>query len=49
MQTSVLVQWLASRFGSSRESGAIGWLTIGIIIGVLLVVGGIIKFLIPGD
>ena len=31
------------------ENGAIGWLLIGIIVGVLLVVAGIIKLLIPGD
>jgi F0F1-type ATP synthase assembly protein I len=49
MQTSVLVQWVADRIDPSSERGAIGWLTIGIIIGVLLVVGGTIKFLIPGD
>ncbi len=49
MQTSALVQWLSSHFGASGERGAIGWLTIGIIIGVLLVIGGIIKFLIPGE
>jgi hypothetical protein len=49
MQTSYLVQWLARAVRPSDERGAIGWLTIGIIIGVLLVVGGIIKFLIPGE
>ena len=49
MQTPVVVQWLASRIVPSEERGAIGWLTIGIIVGVLLVVGGIIKFLIPGE
>ena len=31
------------------ERGAIGWLVVGIIVGVLLVVFGIIKFVIPGD
>jgi hypothetical protein len=31
------------------ERGAIGWLTLGIIIGVILVIAGIIKFLIPGE
>ena len=41
-----------SRRGEERmndERGAIGWLVIGIIVGALLVVFGIIKFLIPGD
>lgn len=33
----------------SDEQGAIGWLAIGIIIGALLVIGLIIKLLIPGD
>jgi len=32
-----------------REEGAIGWLIIGILVGVGLVVFGIIKFLIPGE
>ena len=32
-----------------REDGAIGWLVVGILIGIALVVFGIIKFLIPGD
>ena len=31
------------------EEGAIGWLVIGILVGVGLVVFGIIKFLIPGE
>ena len=32
-----------------QEEGAIGWLIIGILVGVGLVVFGIIKFLIPGE
>ena len=32
-----------------REDGAIGWLVVGILIGVVLVIFGIIKFVIPGD
>ena len=32
-----------------REDGAIGWLVVGILIGVALVIFGIIKFLIPGE
>lgn len=39
----------AVRARTSGEGGAVGWLTLGIVIGVLLVVGGIIKFLIPGE
>lgn len=31
------------------EDGAIGWLLIGIVLGVLLVIGLIVKLLIPGD
>jgi hypothetical protein len=31
------------------EEGAIGWLAIGILVGIGLVVFGIIKFLIPGE
>ncbi len=33
----------------SRQEGAIGWLIIGILVGVGLVVFAIIKFLIPGE
>ncbi|HYH28177.1 MAG TPA: hypothetical protein VEA19_05325 [Actinomycetota bacterium] len=33
----------------SDERGAAGWLIVGILIGIGLVVFGIIKFLIPGD
>ena len=32
-----------------EERGAVGWLVVGIVIGVALVIFGIIKFLIPGD
>jgi hypothetical protein len=49
MQTLQLVQESLRRLPLRDERGAIGWLTIGIIIGVLLVIGGIIKFLIPGE
>ncbi|HEY7873653.1 MAG TPA: hypothetical protein VIG64_00885 [Actinomycetota bacterium] len=45
----MLLTELSRRIQPSDERGAIGWLTIGIIIGVLLVVFGIIKFLIPGE
>lgn len=31
------------------ERGAVGWLLIGIIVGALLIIGLIIKLLIPGD
>ena len=31
------------------DSGAIGWLILGIVIGVVLVIVLIIKFLIPGE
>ena len=31
------------------ERGAIGWLVVGILLGIALVVFGIIKFLIPGE
>jgi hypothetical protein len=34
---------------AAPERGAVGWLVIGIVVGVLLVVFGIIKFLIPGE
>lgn len=46
-----LVQTLLGRIGAwlDDERGAVGWLVVGIIIGVLLVVFGIIKFLIPGE
>ncbi|MDQ4124059.1 MAG: hypothetical protein M3134_00470 [Actinomycetota bacterium] len=40
---------LQSRVRPREEDGAIGWLALGIIIGVLLVIFGIVKFLIPGD
>ncbi|MEX2458631.1 MAG: hypothetical protein WD770_06560 [Actinomycetota bacterium] len=45
------VQTLLGRIGArlDEERGAIGWLVIGIIIGIGLVVFGIIKFLIPGE
>lgn len=33
----------------SDEDGAIGWLTLGIVIGAILIVVLIIKFLIPGE
>ena len=33
----------------TREEGAVGWLVIGILVGIGLVVFGIIKFLIPGE
>jgi hypothetical protein len=49
MQTWDLVRQLVQGLKWSDERGAVGWLTIGIIIGVLLVVFGIIKFLIPGE
>ena len=42
-----LVAWLAAAL-RTWEEGAVGWLVIGILIGVALVVFGIIKFLIPG-
>ena len=32
-----------------REDGAVGWLIVGILLGIGLVVFGIIKFLIPGE
>jgi NhaP-type Na+/H+ or K+/H+ antiporter len=32
-----------------RQEGAVGWLVIGVIIGAILVVGLIVKLLIPGD
>ena len=31
------------------ERGAVGWLLIGMIVGALLIIGLIIKLLIPGD
>ena len=31
------------------QQGAVGWLVVGILLGVALVVFGIIKFLIPGE
>ena len=34
---------------ASEERGAVGWLLVGIILGVLLIIFAIIKFLIPGD
>ena len=40
--------WLAAAL-RTREEGAVGWLVIGILVGVALVVFGIIKFLIPGE
>ena len=45
------VQTLLGRIGArlDDERGAIGWLVVGIIIGIGLVVFGIIKFLIPGE
>lgn len=49
MQISQFLQEALLRRAHVDERGAIGWLTIGIIIGVLLVIGGIIKFLIPGE
>jgi hypothetical protein len=49
MTVMQLRHMLTGRLYVHDERGAVGWLTIGIIIGVLLVVGGIIKFLIPGE
>lgn len=48
MQTLELVRRV-TQVPYTNERGAVGWLTLGIIIGVLLVVFGIIKFLIPGE
>lgn len=49
MQILEFLQESLLRRAHRDERGAIGWLAIGIIIGVLLVIGGIIKFLIPGE
>jgi len=45
----MLFQMLAERLGAKKDEGAIGALVIGVVIGVLLVIFGIIKFLIPGE
>ncbi|HVL33202.1 MAG TPA: hypothetical protein VM600_06435 [Actinomycetota bacterium] len=44
-----LVHAVQSRISFRSERGAVGALIIGIVIGVILVVFGIIKFLIPGE
>ena len=31
------------------QRGAVGWLVVGVLLGIALVVFGIIKFLIPGE
>jgi hypothetical protein len=49
MQMFAYLQHLSRRLDAPGERGAVGWLTLGIIIGVILVVFGIIKFLIPGE
>lgn len=43
-----LLQMVQSRVRID-ERGAVGWLLIGMIVGALLIVGLIIKLLIPGD
>ncbi|HEX2031096.1 MAG TPA: hypothetical protein VHL78_06825 [Actinomycetota bacterium] len=40
---------LGRRLSLHREDGAIGWVVLGIVIGIGLIVFAIIKFLIPGD
>lgn len=47
-----LFRWVHTTIATSlgvSDRGAIGALVIGIIIGVLLVIFGIVKLLIPGD
>ncbi|HVF52256.1 MAG TPA: hypothetical protein VNC78_01485 [Actinomycetota bacterium] len=45
---SAIWETFATRF-EDNERGAVGWLAVGVVLGVLLVIGGIIKFLIPGE
>ena len=46
-----LLSYLSGRLGALRreESGAVGWLVVGVILGAIRVVVLIIKLLIPGD
>lgn len=44
-----LVSMLSARLDLSGENGAIGWLALGIVIGVILVIVAIVQLLIPGD
>jgi hypothetical protein len=46
-----LLAWMTDRLITLRreERGAIGWLILGIIIGVILVIVAIVQLLIPGD
>jgi MFS superfamily sulfate permease-like transporter len=46
---TTLIEMLIARLYPREETGAIGALVVGIIVGVLLVIFGIIKFLIPGE
>lgn len=40
---------LFDRRVTTNESGTVGWLAVGVILGALLAIGLIIKLLIPGD
>ena len=46
-----LLMHLTERFTAlvAEERGAVGWMLVGIVLGVILIVFAIIKFLIPGD
>ena len=46
-----LLAWMTDRLVTlgRDERGAIGWLILGIIIGVILVIVAIVQLLIPGD
>jgi len=47
----MMLTYLSETIGvfRARETGAIGMLVLGIVVGVVLVIFGIIKFLIPGE
>ena len=49
MNAAMTVMEVLDRKIPRDEDGAVGWLLIGIVLGVLLVIGLIVKLLIPGD
>jgi hypothetical protein len=47
-----LIGWLQGRIETMREDRgavAVGWLALGVLLGAILVVFAIVKFLIPGE
>lgn len=47
----LILQWLSAPLARLREeqTGAVGWLIVGIIVGAIGIIVLIVKLLIPGD